>query len=173
MPKEKTPKEQNPKIKKLEKEVEELKDSRARLAADYQNFERRMNEEKEALKKTASKHLLEKLYPIFDNLYLASKHAPEIGLEDLTKLTDEDLRKIFNYFEGLKMIEGQMESVLGEAGLHKIATKGQPFDHNLHEAISYEPNTEVPEDHIIDEIEAGWQIDGQVVKPAKVRVSKG
>jgi molecular chaperone GrpE len=170
---EKKTKKTDSKIKALEKKLKESEDARLRLAADYQNFERRVAEEKETLKKTASKHLLEKLYPIFDNLYRASQHAPEIALEDLTKLTDEDLRKIFNYFEGLKMIEKQMETTLSEAGLTRVATRGMQFDHNLHEAISYEPNSEFPEDCIIDEIEAGWMVNGEVVKPAKVRVSKG
>jgi molecular chaperone GrpE len=173
MPKEKLPKEITAKIHKLEKDLKESLDARKRLAADYANLERRIQEEREQLTVKAGHQLLEKLFPIFDNFYRASSHAPVVAAEDAAKLTDEELKKIFNYFEGLKMVEHQMESVLGEAGLKRIATKGEVFDHNLHEAISYEENSEVPEDHIIDEIEAGWQIDGHVLKPAKVRVSKG
>lgn len=91
----------------------------------------------------------------------------------LPNLTEGDYQKIFNYFSGLRLIERQLEQVLGEAGLKRIPTADQPFDHNLHEAISHEPSVEVPADHIIAEIEAGWTIDDTVIKPAKVRVSKG
>ncbi|HUD20538.1 MAG TPA: nucleotide exchange factor GrpE [Candidatus Saccharimonadales bacterium] len=161
------------KIKKLDKELKEAELARKRLAADYANLERRFDADKEILKKRAGHHLLEKLFPIFDNFYRASSHAPAINLNDLAKLTDEELEKVFNYFEGLKLIEKQMEATLAEAGLTRIPTKGAQFDHNLHEAISYESNSEIPADHIIDEIEAGWQIDSHVVKPAKVRVSRG
>jgi len=161
------------KIKLLEKGLKESDDARKRLAADYANLERRIKEDQEQLAARAGRHLLEKLFPIFDNFYRASSHAPVVNIDDVTKLTDDEMKKIFNYFEGLKMVEHQMESVLGEAGLKRIATKDKPFDHNLHEAISYEENSQVPEDHIIDEIEAGWAIDDHILKPAKVRVSKG
>ena len=117
--------------------------------------------------------MLEKLFPIFDNFYRASTHAPEVSLEDLPNLTEGDYQKIFNYFSGLRLIERQLEQVLGEAGLKRIPTAGVAFDHNLHEAISHEPSVDVPSDHIIAEIEAGWLIDDTVIKPAKVRVSKG
>lgn len=156
----------------LEKKIEELEAARARLAADYANLERRMSEERTELRQTGSAALLEKLFPIFDNFYRASAHAPTVSLEDLPNLTEDDFKRIFNYFNGLKMIEKQMEETLAEAGLKRIPTKGEQFDPNVHEAISYEPS-DLPADYIIDEIEAGWLIDGKIVRPAKVRVSQG
>ena len=65
-----------------------------------------------------------------------------------------------------------MEDALADVGLKRIQTSGATFDHNLHEAISYE-QSELPAETIIGETESGWTIDGKVVKPAKVRVSKG
>lgn len=162
-----------PKLTKLEVEFAHEHEARLRLASEYANFQKRVETEKDALRKHASRDLLEKLFPIFDNFYRASTHAPEVSLEDLPNLTEGDYQKIFNYFSGLRLIERQLEQVLGEAGLKRIATADQPFDHNLHEAISHEPSIEVPADHIIAEIEAGWTIDDTVIKPAKVRVSKG
>ncbi|MDP3992773.1 MAG: nucleotide exchange factor GrpE [bacterium] len=163
----------SPKLSRLEKELAAEHESKLRLAADFANFQKRVETEKDALRKYASRDLLEKLFPIFDNFYRASTHAPEVSLEDLPNLTEGDYQKIFNYFSGLRLIEKQLEQVLGEAGLKRIPTADQPFDHNLHEAISHEPSVEVPADHIIAEIEAGWTIDDTVIKPAKVRVSKG
>jgi len=163
----------SPKLSRLEKELASEHDAKLRLAAEYANYQKRVEVERASLIKHASKELLEKLFPIFDNFYRASTHAPEVSLEDLPKLTEGDYQKIFSYFSGLRLIERQLEQVLGEAGLKRIPTADQPFDHNLHEAISHEPSIEVPADHIIAEIEAGWTIDGSVIKPAKVRVSKG
>lgn len=157
----------------LEKKLKEEHEAKLRLASEYANFHKRAEQEREALKKHANRDLLEKLFPIFDNFYRASTHAPEVSLEDLPNLTEEDFKKIFNYFSGLRLIEKQLEQVLGEAGLKRIITTGAAFDHNLHDAVSHEPSAEVPADHIIAEIEAGWIIDSKVIRPAKVRVSRG
>ena len=162
-----------PKLTHLGKELAAEYEAKLRLAAEYANFQKRVEVEKETLIKHAGRDLMEKLFPIFDNFYRASSHAPEVSLEDLPSLTEDDYKKIFNYFSGLRLIEKQLEQVLAEAGLKRISTAGAMFDHNLHEAISHEPNTEVPADYIIDEIEAGWMIDDKVIKPAKVRVSQG
>jgi len=163
----------------LEKELSQVKhaleiseESRTRLAADYANLERRMATERDQIRHVASAALMEKLFPVYDNFYRAAAHAPKISLEDLPNLTEDDLKRIFNYFSGLKMIEKQMEEVLGEAGLKRIPTKGEHFDPQLHEAISYEESN-LPAETVIDEVEAGWQLQDKVIKPAKVRVSKG
>lgn len=157
----------------LERQFKEEHEAKLRLAAEFANYQKRAEQERETLTKHANRRLLEKLFPIFDNFYRASTHTPEVSLEDLPKLTEEDYKKIFNYFSGLRLIEKQLEQALAEAGLKRISTVGVPFDHNLHEAISHEPSAEVPAEYIITEVEAGWQIDNNVIKPAKVRVSKG
>lgn len=161
-------------LTKLKEQLAQANEARLRMAADYANLEKRINEERINLRGSATTELLEKLFPIMDNLYRSSSYAPTISLEeDFGKLTEEDFRKIANYFKGLRMIEQQLEATLSTAGLQRIPTKGEPFNHNLHEAISYENSAEVPAEHIIDEVESGWQINGKVVRPAKVRVSQG
>ena len=70
--------------------------------------------------------------------------------------------------------EKQLEEILIGEGLEKIkAEAGTKFDHNLYEAISYEANDTIPADAIIAETETGWLFNSKVLKPAKVRVSKG
>lgn len=164
------------KLKELEKKLqslENIEENYKKLYADYKRLEDRA----EGIHKSSSEEVLfemmKKLTPVFDSFYRASTHAPEVTIEDLPKLTEEEYTKIFNYFIGLRQIEKQMEEVLGTMGLKRIPTKDQLFDHNLHEAITHEENQEVPADHIIDEIEAGWMFDDKVIKCAKVRVSKG
>jgi molecular chaperone GrpE len=153
-------------VSKLKEQLAQANEARLRMAADYANLEKRIQEERI--------ELLEKLFPIMDNLYRSSTYAPTISVDDdFGKLSEEDFKKIANYFKGLRLVEQQLEATLAAAGLERIPTKGQPFNHNLHEAISYENSTEVPAEHIIDEVESGWQVNGKVVKPAKVRVSQG
>lgn len=162
------------KIADLKEQIEQEKRARARLAADYANLERRVKEERSRIMEEVSTELLKKLFPMFDNFYRASQHAPSIDVDtNFSELGEDDFKKIYQYFSGLRQIEKQMEDVLHEAGLRRIATRGEVFDPSLHEAISHEENPTVPADTIIDEIEAGWLIHNKVVKPAKVRVSKG
>lgn len=159
---------QNPEVKKLRAELESAQEARLRIAADYANLERRVQQERETLRESGATELLEKLFPIMDNLYRASTHAPAVELSDITKLNEEELKKITTYFSGLRMIEQQLENTLAEAGLERIKSKGEPFNHNLHEAISYEETNLVPEDYVIDEVESGWQINGKVIRPARL-----
>jgi len=163
----------NKKIAELEHKLEHEHEARLRLAADYANFQARAEQEKERVAQLATHKLLEHLFPVFDNFYRASYHAPEVNLENIPNLTEDDYKKIVSYFDGLRLIEKKMEETLEKIGLQRLPTQGLTFDPKLHEAISYEANTDVPADHIIDEVEAGWQIAGHVVKPAKVRVSQG
>jgi len=148
-------------------------EARLRLASEYANYQKRVEQELKRIHSNAKSDVLEKLFPVLDNLYRASTHAPAIELDgDLSQLSEEDFKQINKYFQGLRQIEKQLEDVLAQNGLTRIKTTGEQFDHNLHEAISYEPS-DLPAETIIGEIEAGWQIDGKVLKPAKVRVSKG
>ena len=162
----------NPKLTHLEKELAAEHEAKLRLAAELVNMQKRAETEKSNLMKHATASLLERLVPVLDNFYRASTHAPEVSLEDLPTLTEEDYKKIFIYFSGIRMIERQMEEALSEVGLKRIQTTGVIFDHNLHEAVSYE-QSDLPADTVIGETESGWTVDGSVVKPAKVRVSKG
>lgn len=166
--------EESPTLEQLKAELAEAKEARLRLAADYANLEKRVLSERSTLRDSATTELLERLFPIMDNLYRASSHAPTVAVDaDFGKLSEEDFKKIAKYFQGLRLIEKQLEETLATAGLTRVPTKGEPFNHNLHEAISYEASAEVPAEHIIDEVEAGWQIGGKVIRPAKVRVSQG
>jgi molecular chaperone GrpE len=173
----KQPAESADKLKKelaeLRRQYDELENSRARLAADYANLERRVREEGAQIESRATARWLEKLFPVLDNFYRAAAHGPTISLDDdQTTLSEEAFQKIHKYFEGLRQIEKQLETIVAEAGLTRIVTKGAHFDPELHEAISHEPS-DLPAETVIDEIEGGWKLGDEVIKPAKVRVSKG
>lgn len=174
MTKKKTTKASSEQLEKLTAELAQANEARLRMAADYANLERRIEQDRARIFEASRTELLEKLFPIMDNLYRSSRYAPTISLDQgFGALGEEDFKKIANYFNGLRLIEQQLEATLSAAGLQRVTTIGAPFDHQLHEAISYEKSSTVPADHVIDEIESGWQINGKVIRPAKVRVSQG
>jgi molecular chaperone GrpE len=142
------------------------------LAAELDNTRKRFENDREMIADRSRSEVIAALFPVFDNFYRASTHAPAISAEDFEKISEDDFKKLLSYISGLQQIEKQLEAALSEMGLARIQTKGAEFDPELHEAISHE-DSDVAADHIIDEVEAGWLLNGKVLRPAKVRVSKG
>ena len=140
---------------KLHEKIKELENGWKRTAADFENYKKRNEEMRGELLEFAKADFITKITPVLDNFTRAFSHAPN----------DE-------FSKGVKQIEKQLEDILTSEGLERIDISGK-FDPNLHEAISCEPNTKVPADYIIAEIESGWKYKNRVLKPAKVRVSKG
>ena len=157
---------------KLEQELEEAIADKLRLAAELDNTRKRFETERPMIAERSRSEIIANLFPVFDNFYRASTHAPAISAGDFEKISEDDFKKLLNYISGLQQIEKQLEAALAEMGLKRIAAKGQEFDPELHEAISHE-DSDVPVDHVIDEVEAGWLLNGKILRPAKVRVSKG
>jgi molecular chaperone GrpE len=145
----------------------DLMDTLKRLAADFDNYRKRSEQEKKEAASFAGNQLVFKLFPILDNFKRSGEHAPEI------KEDGEENKKMSAYLEGIKQIERQLENLLEEAGLKKVVTVGQNFDHNMMEAVSYEPHPGIPEGLVIEEYESGYVLGEKVVRPAKVRVSSG
>ncbi|MEX2012196.1 MAG: nucleotide exchange factor GrpE [Patescibacteria group bacterium] len=157
---------------KLEIELEAAIADKLRLVAELDNTRKRSEVERENTAERSRSEVIAALFPIFDNFYRASTHAPALSTDDFEKISEDDFKKLLSYISGLQQIEKQLESALAEMGLTRIPAKGAEFDPELHEAISHE-NSKIPADHIIDEVEAGWLLNGRVLRPAKVRVSKG
>ncbi len=142
--------------KELKAKIKELEDGWKRTQADFENYRKRSEAERGEILNLMKADFIAKITPVLDNFRRAFLHAP-----------DDDFAR------GVKQIEKQLEDILVAEGLQKIPAKtGDKFDCNLHEAISCEPNKKIPADHILSEVESGWTFQGQVIKPAKVRVSK-
>ncbi len=160
---------------KQEKEIEDLKKHLAYLSADFDNYCKRTEKEKNQASSVANSELVISIFPILDNFRRATEHTPNISLDNETapQLSEDDLRKINAYFEGVRQIEKQLEEVLINTGLTRVETINKPFDPRTMEAIAYEPHPELGEDIVIDELEGGYCLNDQVIRPAKVRVSSG
>jgi len=132
--------------------VDELEGQLARALADYDNLRKRVEREKKDFERLASVRLVVRLLPIFDMFEGAQKHLADSGLA----ITMEEFEK-----------------VLKEEGLEKVKVKaGDSFSEEMHEVIGVAGGKE-GQGKITEVILSGWRlIDGQVIRPAKVKVGR-
>lgn len=149
----------NKKMKELEAKIAELTAGWQRTQADFTNFRRQTEEDRKKLIKSANLDLMAEILPVLDNFQLAAKHIP-------AELENN------NWAEGVSQIEKQLENILANEGLAKIDTVGTQFNPHFHEAIEH-IQSEKPENEIVEEISSGYTFDDTVLRPAKVKVSKG
>lgn len=138
----------------------ELEQQLKRVAADFDNYRKRTEEEKKDLAAYIQAQTLLELTPVLDNFRRATEHLP-------THLAND------NWITGVLYIAKQLEQIFEQYGVTKIKTVGESFNPHLHEAVSTEPSETVPAHYIIGELESGYMLNGQVLKPAKVKVSQG
>ena len=149
----------DPRLKELEEKVAELTGGWQRTQADFVNYKKQVALDHAKFCRTANGDLIYELLPVLDNFQRAAKHAPK-ELENDT------------WAQGIKHIERQLEDVLSNVGLEKIESLGSHFDPLLHEAVE-EVESDKPEGEIVEEILSGYKFDDDVLRPAKVKVSRG
>ena len=149
----------DPKLKELEDKVSELTAGWQRTQADFVNFRKQAAEDKMKYCRTANADLVYELLPVLDNFQLAAKHVPQNLEND-------------NWAEGVKQIERQFEDILFSVGLERIESVGGQFDPAIHEAVEHVESNK-PEDEIVEEVLSGYKFDGDILRPAKVKVSSG
>ena len=137
--------------------IAELNERIVRLTADFDNFRKRAQREKDEARQFANQGLLEKLLPVLDNFEMA-----------LTAVKDADP----SVRDGVQMILDQLLGVLKESGVEPGDAMGQPFDPNLHEALSQEETTEVEEGTVVQQVQRGYKLNDRLVRPARVVVAK-
>ena len=134
-------------------ERDEYLDNMRRMKAELENSRARLEREHARSVELASERLVKELLPILDNL--------ERALE-----ADGDVK------EGVEATREQLVGVLVEEGLNPISSEGQSFDPEVHEALMSKPSEEHEEDTIIQTLERGYVLNGELIRPAKVVVSK-
>ncbi len=146
----------------LQKKVETLaaalqeKDNRLkRLQADFENFRRRTNKEREEIGNVVTQELLKSLLPIVDNF-------------DRAMATEQQDGEAFK--KGVEMIYTQLGETLKNAGLEIIETEGQKFDPNFHQAVMRVENPDLDDDTIAQELQKGYIVKGKVIRPSMVQV---
>ncbi len=151
-------KEKDSELETLRAEVEEQQQRLLRVQADFDNFRRRTQKEKEELGKYASAKLITELLPVIDNFERAIASG-EQGAD------------VTSYAKGVEMIFRQLEGVLGTEGLKAMESVGQPFNPEFHQAIMQVETDEHEEGIVVEEVQKGYMLKDKVLRPAMVKVS--
>ncbi|MGQ9730747.1 MAG: nucleotide exchange factor GrpE [Candidatus Zipacnadales bacterium] len=157
-----SPEEELAKLQAMLEEVESrcayAEDQHLRLAAELQNYKRRVQREKEDLTLYAIEGLVTELIPILDNF----ERAMEVNVDSPAA---ECL------MAGVKMIHSQLLNALGNCGVKRINALGETFDPHLHEAVAREESTALPPNVVVAELAKGYLLHDRVLRPARVRVT--
>lgn len=143
---------------KLKADYETLNNQYLRLAADFDNFRKRQEQEREALLKYGKQECMKKIIEVVDNFDRAIQSVEKIDNVEKMKETFFVLNK-------------QLIDSLTKLGLEHIECVGQKFDPNLHEAVMQTPTDEYEEDTIINELQKGYKLGDKVLRPAMVSVA--
>lgn len=135
------------------------KDRYARALADFDNFRRRTERDREDLAKFAAREVIKDLLTTADNLALALDKAKD-------KADDP-------FVAGVKMVYDGLLKTLADHGATPLDAVGEPFDANFHEALAQLPSADVEEGVVMNEVKRGWLMHGRLLRAAQVVVSAG
>lgn len=147
------------KANKPSKHEQELVNDLQRVRADFENYRKQVESDKVRLSELTKAATVIKLLPVIDNIERAIAHSP-------AELADN------KWAQGVVAMGRSLEKVLNDLGLTKInAAPGEPFNHDLHEAIMMD---EAEGDHevIAEELRPGYSLNGQVIRPSMVKVTR-
>lgn len=147
-------------LEKIKAELAEAKDKYIRLVAEFDNFRRRNAKERMELIQTAGKDIIQSLLVVLDDTDRATKQ--------MESATDIDQLR-----EGVTLVFNKLRATLQQRGLKKMTSIGQPFDPDLHEAITEIPaGSEDMVGKVMDETEPGYYLNDKLIRHAKVIVGK-
>ncbi|MGH2487773.1 MAG: nucleotide exchange factor GrpE, partial [Ktedonobacterales bacterium] len=146
-------------LKAATEEAAQYKDRFLRERAEMENFKKRQERLAGDRMQRFKRDLLEKVIEVMDNLDRAMQYESSMDQESLN--------------QGLRMVHWQLEEILKTEGLTPVATVGQPFDPHVHEAIESVASPEHPEGTVVEEVRKGYMLGGDMVRPARVKVSSG
>lgn len=140
-------------LQTMQKDYDEQKDKYMRLLAEFENHKRRTVKEKLDLMKTASQDIMTALLPVLDDFDRAQKNG-EVS-------------------EGISLIYSKLSNILKNKGLEAMESNGQPFNAELHEALTEIPSpSEELQGKVVDTIEKGYTLGDKIIRHAKVVVGK-
>jgi molecular chaperone GrpE len=138
-----------------EQKAAENLDGWQRALAEFQNYRKRVERDREAEQAGMKGDLIKKILPVLDDLERALQNRPE-----------DDA-----WSNGIDLIQRKLQAILEAEGVKRIEADGAVFDPNFHEAISQEPYDGVESDHIVAVTQQGYMLGDRVIRPAQVRVA--
>ncbi len=142
------------------KRCQELEEQHLRTLAEMDNFKKRLTREKEEQTRYAAEAVLADILPALDNFDLALSYGR--GNEACADLVT-----------GLTLAQKSLLETLARHGLTAVGEAGEPFDPEIHEALTQEPNPDIPAGHVSQLFQKGYRLKGRLLRPAKVIVSVG
>jgi molecular chaperone GrpE len=142
---------------KLKEELKEANDKYLRLYAEFDNYRRRTTKERQEQLLTAGKDVIVSMLPVLDDFERALK-----AMETATDVTPVK--------EGVALVQNKLKHILTAKGLKEMSTKGEPFDAEVHEAITNIPAGDAQKGKVVDELEKGYFLNDKVIRFAKVVV---
>ena len=146
-------------VEALANQVEELRDQKLRIAAEFDNFRRRSLEEKSSWIKNATERLIIELCDVKDNFERAVQ-------------VDNSEENGDSYRKGIELIYQQLENILKKEGVKKIEALESDFDPRFHDALAHIPS-ELEENKVAAVIQNGYTMNDKVIRAARVAVSNG
>lgn len=148
------------KTEDLEQQLGELTLDLQRTRADFENYRKRVEAEKQAAQDLGQTKAIMKLLPVIDTIERAIANVPE-------ELKDNPWAK------GVTSLSKQLDKQLKEIGLEKIDAKsGTPFNPELHQAIQFDESADGDKEVIAEELRAGYTLNGTVIRDAMVKVTR-
>jgi molecular chaperone GrpE len=137
-------------------ERDEYLDKLQRLKAEFDNFRKRTERDRQIVARAGARDVVADLLPVMDNLERAVEalDGQEAGI-----------------VEGLEMVRNQLAGLLGGHGVTEIDAHERPFDPTVHEAVTLSPSTEHEEGTVMAVVEKGYRLDDAVLRPARVVVA--
>jgi molecular chaperone GrpE len=142
-------------VLKLQQEIADLRDRSIRTLADFDNFRKRAERDRDQARRYAAAEPLRDLLPVIDHFRLALDSGGSA----------EDLKR------GLELILRQMEDLLRRHGVREVPALGERFDPSRHEAVAREESPAVAEPTVIEELRRGYLMHDRLLRPAMVRVA--
>ncbi len=150
-------------VAQLQEDVADAKDAAIRAQADAQNIQRRAEQDVEKARKFALERFCSELLPVADNLERALEAAA------IAAIDDEIVKPIA---EGVELTLKSFRDAMKKFNIEVVDPQGEPFDPQLHQAMSMVENNEVEPNTVTAVMQKGYTLNGRLVRPAMVMVSK-
>lgn len=144
-------------FQKLQAENRDLLNTLLRRQADFENYRKRVEKERQADRHRGVEHLIEKILPVLDALEKA--------------LSTDGAGENAEFRKGFELIHRQLLDILSKQGLKRIEAAGKAFDPHFHHAIQQVETSDAPDGHVLDELQPGYLFHERVLRPAMVRVA--
>ena len=156
---------QETEVEILQREMGETRDQLMRVAAEFDNFKKRMEREKSKLLKYAGENILRDLLVTLDNLDRAVEQGNAAAVDDTKKLE--------SMLQGVELTRKGLVATLERYGVEPLTAVGLTFNPDEHDALTMEASEEVPANHVLREFAKGYRFRDRVLRHAQVVVSSG